>query len=371
MIFEITGLGVFIPALILIVDEKFAMDRYLSFFADYGLVMTKSEFQILVISLLIGFQLVKFVYMTFITYRQQRYVADLSKNLGERLLAGYLNSSYRFHLDNNSSNLINNIQGELTHFIAVVQAFFMLLLEFLTIFGLLFLLFYVEFNGTLGVILILSISVLLFQQYARKRLLKFGTIRTENLHYAVKNLSNTLSSIKEVKIAGRESFFLNKYKHFNDQSIDALSKKETLQYIPKYYLEFISFCSLSALILVLLIQNQPIQSLLPTIGIFAGAAFRILPSVNRVLNSMQLVKFSEATIDKLYKQFSSFHKEESITENPSSIKPLTFRNTITLSHITYRYTSDGSKIFDDMSLTIRKNECIGIIGKSGSGKSTF
>ncbi|MBM3455438.1 MAG: hypothetical protein FJX80_09855, partial [Bacteroidetes bacterium] len=305
MLFEIGGLGVFIPALFLILDEKFDLSKFSSFLNDYGISLSRLGIQKLILFSLVIFQFVKLCYMIFLTYSQQRFIAGLSKDLSERLLSGYLMSSYKFHLDNNSSNLINNIQGELSHFISVVQAFLGLLLEFLTIFGFLILLLYVDFKSTLGVLLILLLSSWIFQKFSRKRLLKFGKIRTENLHFAIKNLSNTLTSIKEVKIFDKEKYFLNNYRKYNQATIDALSKKETLLYIPKYYLEFISFAAFSFLILFILYNKQSIQTILPILGIYATAAFRILPSVNRSLNSIQLVKFSEATIDKLYKEFKS------------------------------------------------------------------
>jgi ABC-type multidrug transport system fused ATPase/permease subunit len=371
MLFELGGLGVFIPALFLIVDENFALGKYSLFLNEYGVNLSKTGIQKLIIFGLVFFQFIKFCYMIFLTYSQQKFIAGLSKDLAERLLRGYLRNTYEFHLNNNSSNLINNIQGELSHFISVVQAFFGLLLEFLTIFGFLILLVYIDFKSTIGILVILLLSSWIFQKYSRIRLSKFGKIRTENLHFAIKNLSNTLTSIKEVKIFGKEKYFLNNFKKFNQATIDAQSKKDILLYIPKYYLEFISFAAFSFLILFILYTKQSVQTLLPILGIYATAAFRILPSINRILNSMQLVKFSEATIDKLYAEFKSLDLNSVQTEDYKNAKTLHFTEKITFSNITFRYSEDANAIFYRSNLEIKKNECLGIIGKSGSGKSTF
>uniref|UniRef100_UPI00404A43C1 ATP-binding cassette domain-containing protein n=1 Tax=Flavobacterium sp. TaxID=239 RepID=UPI00404A43C1 len=371
MLFEIGGLGVFIPALYLILDENFDLSKYSLFLNNYGIGLTQSGIQKLIIFSLVIFQFVKLCFMIFLTYSQQRFVGGLSKDLNERLLSGYLMSPYKFHLDNNSSNLINNIQGELSHFISVVQAFLGLILEFLTIFGFLILLVYIDFKSTLGVLLILLLSSWIFQKYSKERLLKFGKIRTDNLHFAIKNLSNTLISIKEVKISGKEKYFLNNYKKYNQATIDALSKKETLLYIPKYYLEFISFTAFSFLILFILYTQQSTQTILPILGIYATAAFRILPSVNRILNSLQLVKFSEATIDKLYIEFKSLDFNSLEAKENETYNSSQFNEKIDFSDITFRYSSDSHAIFHRTNLEIKKNECLGIIGKSGSGKSTF
>jgi ABC-type bacteriocin/lantibiotic exporter with double-glycine peptidase domain len=116
----------------------------------------------------------------------------------------------------------------------------------------------------------------------------------------------------------------------------------------------------------MILQGKPIEHLIPTVGLFVAAAFRMLPSITRIMNSIQIIKISNNSIDILYDEFKSFINYDISSHSNDSI---TFNNNIKLHNIGFSY--NNSKFIEGLNLTIIKGETIGFIGQSGSGKSTI
>ena len=121
---------------------------------------------------------------------------------------------------------------------------------------------------------------------------------------------------------------------------------------------------------LMLLLKQPLDSILQSLGVFVAAAFRMIPSVNRIMISMQQIKFANVTISKLQNEFTYIKKNTEKHDKSSSNKTITFENNIQFKNISFSY--DATKqILSDFNFKINSGEFIGIIGASGSGKSTL
>ncbi|WP_292002839.1 ATP-binding cassette domain-containing protein [Chlorobium sp.] len=140
-----------------------------------------------------------------------------------------------------------------------------------------------------------------------------------------------------------------------------------MQQVPRLWLELLSVSGLVALVFSLLAQDKPLDTIVPRLGLFAVATFRIMPSVNRILNVLQILKFCLPVITILDKDFSqAINKNETETNGT-----ITFNTSIKLKNISFSYPSASEKAIDGISLSIRRGESIAFIGASGSGKSTL
>lgn len=142
---------------------------------------------------------------------------------------------------------------------------------------------------------------------------------------------------------------------------------KTLTDLPRLWLELLAVAGLVALVLVLLVQGKPPTTLLPILGVFAAAAFRIMPSANRILGALQNLRYSLPAIDKLYQEILLLNNTASNESNDTML----FQNMLTLEQVTYRYENAEHRALNGVSLNIKWGTAVGFIGTSGAGKSTL
>ena len=114
-------------------------------------------------------------------------------------------------------------------------------------------------------------------------------------------------------------------------------------------------------------QNKDSNELLTVLGVFVAATFRMIPSFNRIIFAVQNMKYKSSSVDLLFNEFKSFEQSEKTIKKYKEIK---FENKIILKDIIFSYKKNNI-ILNNISLDINKGDCIGIIGTSGAGKSTF
>jgi ABC-type multidrug transport system fused ATPase/permease subunit len=176
-----------------------------------------------------------------------------------------------------------------------------------------------------------------------------------------------LGGVKDVKLLGREEDFLHQYHTHNKGSTYIGQLQATLQAIPRLGLELLAVLGLALLVFVMIGQGQSLDALLPTLGLFAAAAFRMLPSVNRVLSAIQSVRFSVPVVDTMYSELRMLE----LAPSPQRGPPLRLGNTLTLEGVCFQYPSAEAMAIRDVSLSIERGSSVGFVGGSGAGKSTL
>jgi ABC-type bacteriocin/lantibiotic exporter with double-glycine peptidase domain len=171
-----------------------------------------------------------------------------------------------------------------------------------------------------------------------------------------------------VKLLGREIEFLAQYHLHNAQTARAGQLQTTIQQFPRLWLELLAVSGLAVLVISMLAQGRVLEAVLPTLGMFAAAAFRLMPSVNRVLGAVQSLRYTLPVIDVL-------HTENNLAQPPKDTRtqsPVTlFQVALELSQITYVYPDTTQPALKDVSIAIHRGESVGFIGNSCAGKSTM
>ena len=191
----------------------------------------------------------------------------------------------------------------------------------------------------------------------------------------LKILQQSLSTIDELKIFGREKNIIEKFSEFTKFIAKSSRFQLILLDFPRIFLEFIAILAFLILLIYLILLGQNVELLLPTIGIFAAAAFRILPTSNRFLTAIQRLKYARPVINILFDELQIIKSNENINKEIDkkeiTLKEKIFiKNKISFKNISYSYPERG-RVLDDLSLSIKKGSVIGIIGESGKGKTTF
>jgi ABC-type multidrug transport system fused ATPase/permease subunit len=367
MLFEIASLGTFIPALSILVDSDF-VNKYPRIIPLVKLLGNPNHNQLVLIGItfLLIIYILKSLFLVYLSWRQSKFVALLSSDLSKRLFVGYLSLPYTFHLQRNSAQLLRNIQTEVNIFMSVAQSTIFVTLEFSVMFGIALMLLLVEPIGALIISFFILIFALLFHRFTKNRLFNWGEARQFHDGQTNQYLIEGLNGVKELKVFGREDYFINKYNEHNKKKALIMEKQGTLQQIPRLYLELLGIISISGLIFLMISQGKQLNELLPTLGIFVVGAFRLIPSVNRVMISIQGLKSGEPVVNVLHDEFVLFNTESHVKGNDT----ISFNHSILFEKISFSYNNEMVTL-SDISFKINKGDTIGLIGTSGSGKSTL
>lgn len=370
MLFEMTSIGVIIPVLGILLNNDF-LNQYpevISFFKKIGLDSQSDIIYFTLFGMLFIFFL-KTIFMAYLSWKQANFSAQLSSKTSSKLYGVYLSQPYSFHLLKNSTELTRNIVGEVHEFSEMLKSVFVLTVEFVAMVGIAIILLVQEPIGTIGIFLVLGISTLTLQKITSKKLSNWGLLRQSYDGLMKKKLTHGLLGIKDIKLKGNENVFLNEFNFYNFKRVDVVSKQYALTFFPRLYLEFLAVLGLVGFIFFKLFMNVPLNSILPTIAIFLAGAFRLIPSVNRIIGSLQYIRYSKPVIDIIYKEI--LFAETLNIQNFEIKGNLSFDNDICLEDISYKYDETDIEVLQNINIKINKGETIGFIGKSGSGKSTL
>lgn len=371
MLFEMASLGILIPALGLMLNSNIGkeypvLQPYLEALGN----PTQVQLVLWGMSILVMVYLCKAVFLVFLSWRQSKFSTELSADLSKQLFFGYLRQPYTFHLQRNSAELLRNIQSEINQFTGVSQATISLTLELSVVIGVACMLIFVEPLGALVVTSFLTIAAFGFHRLTKGKLIGWGERRQFHVGRTNQHLLQGLGGVKDVKLLGREKYFLEEYSTHVNEFSKIQVKVTTLTLIPRLYLELLAVMGLAGLIVLMVVQRKPLDLLLPTLGVFVGAAFRMIPSVNRIMTAMQSIRYADPVVNVLYNEFRLNRAvEESILSQ--SAEKLVFNDSIVVRDLSFNYLNTNSKALDGISIHIKKGEAVGFIGPSGSGKSTL
>ena len=374
MLIEMIGLGLILPMISFLMNADYARQFPLIISFTQLIFGDSSPTSVVYFGLFCfsAIFLIKALYLSFYLWKQTSFIFTLNRTLGERLYATYIKQPYSFHVNHNSSSMIQNVVGEVCMFSgAVMMAFTNLIAELLVLLGFLSVLLYFQPTATLIIAGSLLSFSFLYSLATKKALNKWGTWRQIADTLRVQRVQEGINGIKESLLLGRTKFFQNQFNVQNAQSCEINANQTVVLSLPKIWLEFIAIISIFIILILTLILKDTtagLEGVLPGMALFAAAAFRILPSVNRILISSQTLRYSMPNITKIYNELQITASKKA---NPMSSKKIKFKNQISLQNLSFSYPGSNKKTLNNCSLNISAGECVGIVGASGSGKSTL
>lgn len=370
MAFETFGVSLIIPVIALLTQPNY-MEKTEALMPVLEILGYPSQ-QMLLLGTMLALTcvyLVKNLFLVFLASRQTQFTFGIQARLSQKLFTTYLCQPYTFHLQRNSAQLLRNAITEVGYITGrVLTPTLLLLTEGLVVFGLCCLLFVVEAAGTAAVVIVLGGTAMGFHRVTRSRTSHWARERQHHEGLRIQHLQQGLGGAKEIKLLGRESYFAGVYGRHNSQSARAGRYHAMLQQLTPLGLEFLAIVGLVSVVLTMVTQGRELSSIVPVISLFGVVAFRLIPSTNRILLSIQSLRYGLPAIDTLHADLNLFVPEN---YGAHSAKPLVIQDEIRLHDVSYTYPATAAPSLTGVSLVIHKGESVGFIGPSGSGKSTL
>lgn len=368
MCLETLGISMVIPALAVITQPEL-IARF-SITQDLLAALGHPSREHLVI---IGMLLMTLVYVVksgFLAWaaaRQFRFVYDVQASLSLRLFSVYLHKPYTFHLEHNSAQLIRNVINATNEFTTTgLVALLMLITESMVLGGIGILLLCVEAIGVVSAALVLGIVGWVFNRATRRGVRRAGAALHSHEEARIRTLQQAVAAVKELKLLHREAPVIAQYAPHNAASARIGRRHATLLALPKLWLEVLAIVGLVLVVIAMIWQGRPVVELVPTLGLFAAATFRLIPTSSRILGSIQFFRYSLPVVRMLHDELSA----------PVAVpKPTAERDIgvgdLCLEGVAVRYPNSERCTIADIDLTIVRGTTVGIIGGSGAGKSTL
>jgi ABC-type multidrug transport system fused ATPase/permease subunit len=368
--FDTMGIGMIIPIINILIDNNL-IDKFPFLSPVFNLLGNPDEKVLLlyfVIFLALIF-LIKNFFLGLLTWKKSYFTYSIQNFYSKKLMNIYLKKPYSFHVNNNSSKLINTIVNETSlasgqFIISIID----LVIDAMIIAALFFLLLSVEPIITISMILIFIFFGSLYFFLVKQKLLKYGYIRQKTYADQLKLYKEIFSNIKfflihkkTKKVIDEISVNLNKIKDFNVKYI-------FISAFPKLLFEYIIIIIFCLLIISFIYSEfLLIENLIPSLALFSAAAFRMLPSSNKILLSLQKIKYSKSAIELIYEEIKNDYNEKLAEKTDLSFN---FKK-LSLKNLSFKYESANKFLFKDISLDISKGKIYGITGLTGSGKTTL
>lgn len=350
-----------------IIETNSALNKLFDLLNIFG-VNAINEF-IFVLGILVFVLLIFSLSLKAITsYFQYRFIMMRDYSIGKRLIETYLRQPYSWFLDKNSAELGKSILSEAALIAQQgIGPLMNLIAQGAVTFALIILLILVDFKLTLIISLVIGGAFFSIAYFFTKFINRIGKERFITNQQRFKIVNEAFGAFKEAKLGGLEDFFIKKYSHNAFKNAKHQASMSILGELPRFFIEAVAFGGMLLLVLYIISQNGIFVDAIPLISVYAFAGYRLIPSIQKVYNAINSLKFADTAITNLYLDLKNLNTSEINVDQ----KILQFNKSITLNNISYCYPNSSRFSLKDVKITIPVRKTIGIIGATGSGKTTI
>lgn len=311
----------------------------------------------------------KNIYGSAVAYLQNRFAFNKQTALARRLFEHYLMQPYSFHMQRNSAELIRNLVSEADQVIWLVfLPGVVLVSEGLVAATLVALLFLVDPLSALVIVAIFGVVGSTYYLLLRKRITRWSQQRQHHEGQRILRIQQALGGIKEVRILGREPYFVDAFVHHSIERARSFTYFQLAGALPLLVLEVLGMASLLVVVGLSLVLSRPMAEVFPFLGMVTAAAFRLIPASNRILITVQQLRYGRPIVDALYREFND-NPVASPAAPDKAAAPM--RRRLRLENVAFRYPGRPQDVFSSVSLEIGRGQTVAIIGPSGAGKTTL
>ncbi|MFI3175867.1 MAG: ABC transporter ATP-binding protein [Eubacteriales bacterium] len=373
-ILETASIALIIPVVTLIMTPDAATsNQYLVWITKVLNIQDERTLTILVmLSLVVAFTIKN----SFIFMQQKwlyHFIYTNQFRTSRLLMRNYVNRGYEFYLNVDTAVIQRNITADVNNMYSLILAVLTLISEMIILGTLGIVLMVADFKMTTMMVIVLLITLLLIKIRLKPTLHRAGEEHQHHYSLLFKWIAQTVTGIKEVKIMGKENYFVGEYEKCGRGYVAAVQKYSLYSNTPRLLIETVFMSTMVLYMLVIILTNHSMDDMLPILSVFAFAAARLMPCANRINNQLNNIAYFEpffmGVSDDLQEQASDKCDELHFATKDTIKMPLT--KEIRMEDITYAYPNTETNIFTKASMEIPIGSAVGVVGTSGSGKSTI
>ena len=363
-VLETFSLGLVVPVVGLLVKPNYVQ----SFPAIDNFLGHPSEVQFAVIAMtsLVVIYFLKSAFLVWSAWIQSGFSLGITARIGRELFENYLHQPYPFHLQRNSSVLIRNSQSSTALMGGVFDPMLSIMTDSLVTLGLFSLLIKLEPIGSLTTLAFFGLSAFLFRRFTSSRIKKWGEAQNNFRRMIIQHLQQGLGGVKDVKILGREEYFISEYSDQLIGSAAVVRRYNVSQMMPRTGLEILTITGLAVLVSTMVVSGEDLSNVLPVLGLFGAAAFRLVPAVSRMVTMVQTIAINRPIVNELFHDLSL-----RATNSPRRQDHDGFAQVVEVNDLSFKYETAPTNALSNVSLRVKRGEAVGLVGPSGSGKSTL
>ena len=307
------------------------------------------------------------IFKSLTIYAQARFVEMREYSIGKKLVEGYLHQPYSWFLGRHSADIGKTILSEVQQVIlGGIQPMFELIAKGTVVIAIITLLMITDLKLAIIVGFSFSLTYGLIYKYTQKYLKQIGKRRLHNNHSRFKTLSEAFGAAKEVKVGGLEKTYIDKFSNSAFIYAQSQASLKILSQIPRYAIEVMAFGGIMSIILYLMIKFGDFDAALPLVSLYVLAGYRLIPAFQGIYLSFANLTYNLPAIDKLYDDIRSLKPFElNQDQNIMSLK-----KSISLKDISFNYPDSKQTSLKDININIQAKTTVGLIGPTGSGKTT-
>lgn len=306
------------------------------------------------------------------THLQHRVSFNAGVRLGTRLVRGYLAMPYPYHLRHDSSELVRNAISSVQEVVGkVVLPATKFLAEVLLLGGMSAVLFATAPVASLLVVAVLGPSTYLVLRLVKARVKRYGRIATDSARETFRTLQQSLHGIRDVRLLGREAFFVGKFRRHRSRDAGARARQATYSQLTAVLVEVLLVLFVVAFLIVTVSTAGTASGSFAVLGLFAYVAMRLKPSIQKIITAANNLRFATPAIGDLHRDLEETAEALEHRDSQATGPAFQLRDSICVEDVTFSYEGGELPALEDVNLELRIGESVGFCGPTGGGKSTL
>ena len=377
-ILETVSIGLVVPAIQMIMDPSCVEgDSLLAQIYRWTGFQKPGYFTTLILALIILGFVLKNVFLYFQNVVQLRFVYTNQFETSQRMMINFMKRPYEYYLNADTSVIQRSITSDVNNMYGLILSSLQLLSEIIMFLVLVIVLMTQDPMMILTIALLLVIVLLVIKCILKPIMIKAGEDNQEYYSGLYKWIDQSVMGIKEIKIANKESYFINEYSKCGAGYVGAVQKYNIYNATPRLLIETVCIAGLVLYLILQIASGKEVAAMITQIGVFAVAAMRLLPSANRINNYLTSISYFEpffmGVSDNLQEEINdrNVNYDAEAYEARKEIKKLPVLKKIELKDIVYKYPNTDVLIFNHADMEIPVGCSVGVVGTSGAGKTTI
>lgn len=370
-VLEVIGVSLIVPLVSLVLEKNFFETNGIVIFISNLLgIKSVNSFIIFMLLALSFIYIIKNAFLLFEYYVQLRFIRGNKLRARVNSMWIYLNKPYEFYFHAKPGELLRETSTDITNTYNMLQELLSLCTELVIVVFLVVTVFVIDSLMAILTSLIILVEVFVIYKIIRPVLRKAGQMWNISIANSNKWMLQSFDGIKEIKVARKEAYFLNRFDDYAEKSSNSEFTCSILSHVPRLMIEAITVAAMLVVVSFIVILGGDIETILPKLSAFAVAAIKLLPSVNRISTSLNQLTYNKICLDNASKTIQPSDTKIDPVDIVDSYDEFMIKNNIELKSISYKYPNTDSIILDKIDMTIPVGSMVGIIGESGAGKTT-